>query len=51
MATKLFHLWGENASEAKPIEIPESVDFEELQHIVASHFAVVDPNGSNFYTL
>ncbi|RKU42357.1 hypothetical protein DL546_000364 [Coniochaeta pulveracea] len=48
MATKSFHLWGDSPSTSRSIEIPESADFEELQHVVASHFAVVDFSGVGF---
>jgi hypothetical protein len=46
MASKLFYLFGDAASTARPIDIRQSADFEELQQIVASHFAVVDPKGN-----
>lgn len=45
MTSKQFYLLGEAASTARTIEFPQSTDFEDLQHIVASHFAVVEPNG------
>ncbi|CAG7556353.1 unnamed protein product [Fusarium equiseti] len=48
MSTKQFHLLGEAASTAREIELPPNVDFEELQGIVASHFAIVKPNGVGF---
>lgn len=47
MASKQFYLLGDAASTAKTIEIPPSTDFDDLQHLVASHFAVVDPSGKN----
>jgi hypothetical protein len=47
MASKQFYLLGEAATTARTIEIPQSTEFEDLQHIVASHFAVVEPNGKN----
>ncbi|KAI9163091.1 LOW QUALITY PROTEIN: Cytochrome P457 monooxygenase [Paramyrothecium foliicola] len=43
-----FHLLGEDASQTKDIEITGSLDFEELQHLAASHFAVVDASGISF---
>lgn len=43
MSTKQFYLLGEAASTARDIEMDDSADFEELQSIVASHFAIVDP--------
>lgn len=45
MASKQYHLWGDNASTARAIETPEAGDFEELQNLIASHFAVVDAKG------
>lgn len=45
MATKRFHLMGEDPSTAQEIELPSSLDEQSLQHLVASHFAIVDPNG------
>ncbi|KAH6867381.1 monooxygenase [Thelonectria olida] len=48
MATKQFYLLGEAASTAREIEIPQSSDLEELQNIVASHFAIVKPKGVGF---
>ena len=51
MASKRFHLLGEDASTARTIELPESTDFEELQNIVASHFAIVEAKGNDFHHL
>ncbi|KLO96734.1 monooxygenase [Fusarium fujikuroi] len=48
MATKQFFLLGQAPSTARDIELPSGVDFEELQNIVASHFAIVKPNGVGF---
>jgi hypothetical protein len=45
MATKHFYLLGESPSTAREVELPPAVEFEELQNIVASHFAIVKPNG------
>lgn len=47
MASKEFYLLGDNPSTARTIEFPESADFEELQKIVASHFAIVEHKGNN----
>ena len=51
MSTKQFYLLGEAASTAREIELPPNVDFEELQSIVASHFAIVKPNGKLHVTV
>ncbi|KAH7239981.1 cytochrome P450 [Fusarium redolens] len=48
MATKHFYLLGESPSTAREVELPPAVEFEELQNIVASHFAIVKPNGVGF---
>ncbi|KAF5655145.1 cytochrome P450 monooxygenase oxidoreductase [Fusarium sp. NRRL 25303] len=48
MSTKQFYLLGESPSTAREVELPSTVDFEELQNIVASHFAIVKPNGVGF---
>ncbi|KAM5353375.1 hypothetical protein ACJ41O_000025 [Fusarium nematophilum] len=50
MSTKRFYLLGEDPSTAQDIEIPASLDQAGLQHLVASHFAIVDPNGIGFIT-
>ncbi|KAF4471539.1 cytochrome P450 oxidoreductase [Fusarium albosuccineum] len=50
MATKRFHLSGEDPSTAQEIELPATLDEQGLQHLVASHFAIVDPNGIGFVT-
>ncbi|GKU04957.1 cytochrome p450 oxidoreductase [Fusarium langsethiae] len=48
MSTKQFYLLGEVASTAREIELPPAIDFEELQSIVASHFAIVKTNSVGF---
>lgn len=45
MLVKYFYLLGEDASTAIDIELPESADIEELQQLVASHFAIVESQG------
>ncbi|UPL02137.1 hypothetical protein LCI18_013071 [Fusarium solani-melongenae] len=47
MATKRFYLCGDSST-AQDIELPSSLDEQSLQHLVASHFAIVDPNGIGF---
>lgn len=44
MATKRFYLCGDSST-VQDIELPSSLDEQTLQHLVASHFAIVDPNG------
>ncbi|KAF7596545.1 hypothetical protein BBP40_001419 [Aspergillus hancockii] len=48
MSIKLFYLSGEPASTAKEIEVVSTLDFGALQHLIAAHFAIVDPNGIGF---
>ncbi|KAG7134641.1 Cytochrome monooxygenase alnD like protein [Verticillium longisporum] len=48
MATKTFYLLGEDPSTSQEIEVSSSLDEQGLQHLVASHFAIVDPNGIGF---
>jgi hypothetical protein len=45
MPSVAFYLLGEKPSTARVIDIPEGVDEESLQHIIASHFAIVQPQG------
>ena len=47
MATKSFHLMGEDPLTAQQIELPASLDEQGLQHLIASHFAIVDPSGTS----
>ncbi|KAL7939429.1 cytochrome P450 [Trichoderma chlorosporum] len=44
----LFHLLGEQPSTAIEFEISTSLDLEDLQDLVASHFAIVEPRGVGF---
>ncbi|KAI1351406.1 cytochrome P450 [Xylaria sp. FL0043] len=48
MSTKQFYLLGESPSSALEIEIPSQIDQEGLQHLVASHFAIVEAQGIGF---
>lgn len=41
----LFHLLGEQPSTAIEFEPSASLDFDDLQDLVASHFAIVEPRG------
>ncbi len=47
MSTKQFYLLGEDITTARDIELPESTDFEELQHHIAAHYSIVDPKGKS----
>uniref|UniRef100_L2FY41 Cytochrome p450 n=1 Tax=Colletotrichum fructicola (strain Nara gc5) TaxID=1213859 RepID=L2FY41_COLFN len=48
MSSQRFYLLGEDPSATTEIEIPASTDEEGLQHLAASHFAVVDHKGIGF---
>ncbi|KAI1759416.1 cytochrome P450 [Hypoxylon sp. FL1150] len=50
MSSKQFHLLGEDPSSARDIVLPSEVDFEGLQHHIASEFAIVEPKGIGFVT-
>lgn len=45
MAIQQFYLLGELATATTAIEIDSNLDFDGLKHLVASYFAVVEPNG------
>lgn len=47
MSSQRFYLLGEDPSATTEIEIPASTDEEGLQHLAASHFAVVDHKGKH----
>ncbi|EAW17263.1 cytochrome P450 [Aspergillus fischeri NRRL 181] len=46
--TKLFHLLGEPISTAKEIQFESMTTYEDLRHLIAAHFAIVEPNGIGF---
>jgi hypothetical protein len=48
MASKQFYLLGEEPSVTKHIEVSALIDEEDLRHLIASHFAIVDPQGMHF---
>ncbi|KAI8629062.1 cytochrome P450 [Xylariaceae sp. FL1651] len=48
MSSKQFYLLGEDPASARDIEIPSQIDQEGLQHLIASHFAIVEPQGVGF---
>lgn len=45
MSSKVFYLLGNEPSTAIEIEIPSDTNDEGLQHLLASHFAIVEPKG------
>lgn len=46
MVVKSFYLLGESQSTAQDIDLPDQLDAEDLRHIIASHFAIVEPKGT-----
>jgi hypothetical protein len=45
MPSVSFYLQGESPSTARLIDVPEAIDEESLQHIIASNFAIVQHEG------
>jgi hypothetical protein len=45
MPAKQFYLLGEAVSSARNIDVDPTNDLEDLKHLIAAHFAVVEPNG------
>ncbi|RAL15307.1 cytochrome P450 [Aspergillus homomorphus CBS 101889] len=50
MPPKQFYLLGEPSSTAREIEVDSTLDFAGLQHLVAAHFAIVNPHGIGLQT-
>ncbi|KAL5044012.1 hypothetical protein BDW71DRAFT_216028 [Aspergillus fruticulosus] len=50
MSSRQFYLHGEAATSAKPITIDEKSNFDQVKHLIAAYFAVVEPNGIGFQT-
>ncbi|KAK5989576.1 Cytochrome P450 monooxygenase alnD [Cladobotryum mycophilum] len=48
MASQTFYLLGETPSAAREIDVSDLTDLSDVQHLIASHFAIVDPNGIGF---
>ncbi|KAJ5151487.1 uncharacterized protein N7482_010739 [Penicillium canariense] len=48
MPVQKFYLLGNPATSAKEIEIESNTDLDGLKHLIASHFAVVEPEGIAF---
>lgn len=45
MAVKQFHLLGDPISSARNIELDEKANVNDVKDLIASHFAIVSPNG------
>ncbi|RHZ55474.1 hypothetical protein CDV55_102768 [Aspergillus turcosus] len=48
MASQQFYLLGESISSARTISLDGIHDLEGLRHLIASHFAIVEPSGIEF---
>ncbi|KAB8217542.1 cytochrome P450 [Aspergillus novoparasiticus] len=48
MPIRLFYLSGEPSSTAREIELESTLDYDGLRHLIAAHFAIVEPNGIGF---
>ncbi|KAJ5834226.1 hypothetical protein N7447_000252 [Penicillium robsamsonii] len=48
MVAKHFYLLGEAVTSARPIEVETTIDYQGLQLLIASQFAIVEPNGIGF---
>lgn len=46
MPIRLFYLSGEPSSTAREIELESTLDYDGLRHLIAAHFAIVEPNGT-----
>lgn len=42
---KQFYLLGEGISSAKELDLDSSLDIDGLKHLIAAHFAIVEPTG------
>lgn len=45
MAVQQFHLLGDPVSSARNIELDEKANVNDVKDLIASHFAIVSPNG------
>nr|XP_001393058.2 cytochrome P450 monooxygenase [Aspergillus niger CBS 513.88] len=48
MPSQTFYLLGESPSSAKEIQIDPSATIDDLKHLIAAHFAIVEPSGIGF---
>ncbi|KAK1244201.1 hypothetical protein MKX08_002339 [Trichoderma sp. CBMAI-0020] len=48
MAIQQFYLLGESETATTAIDIDSNLDFDGLKHLIASYFAIVEPNGVGF---
>lgn len=45
MPSQRFYLLGNPVTSAIEVEIESSTDLDGLKHLIAAHFAIVEPNG------
>lgn len=45
MPSQTFYLLGNPVTSAIEVEIESSTDLDGLKHLIAAHFAIVEPNG------
>lgn len=45
MPSHTFFLLGDDVSTAKDIDVDTSLSIDEVKHLIAAHFAIVEPNG------
>lgn len=48
MTLQKFHLLGDIVSTTIPIEFDPLLQLDELKHLVAAHFAIVEPKGDRY---
>ncbi|KAJ5241149.1 uncharacterized protein N7469_002740 [Penicillium citrinum] len=48
MTLQKFHLLGDEVSTARPIEVDSNSKLDDLKHLIAAHFAIVEPKGIEF---
>ncbi|QKX56912.1 uncharacterized protein TRUGW13939_04020 [Talaromyces rugulosus] len=50
MPVQKFYLLGEPISSSKDIDVDPAISIDDLQHLIAAHFAIVEPSGIGFQT-
>jgi len=51
MSSQQFYLLGQAALSARTIDVDSKSSVEQLKHLVAAHFAIVEPNGKILFSL
>lgn len=47
MTVQQFYLLGEPASSARDIDVEDTLPIDDVKDLIASHFAIVSPNGES----